>query len=543
MQMDVIVVGAGLAGMRAALAAEEAGARVVLLDRGPIGTGTNSALSNGAFAGPASPERAEEYVALVLQIGKGLNRPDYVRRIAAEAPAAVAFLRSLDLDIANPPGQWWVRSPRPEVIPGLTLVRRVAEAVRRRDGIRVERGVYVAELLTRGGRAAGVRGFDLAGTEREFRAPTVVLACGGAGAIYAKHDNQASILGQGYRLAALAGLSLWDMEFVQCYPIVLDEPGWPMMMIYPPYPPEARLVGPAGEDVLASHGFENINQAIVRQRDAFAAILEKAAEAGPVCMDLRAVPEGRWETHPLGLLARFRAECLARPIRISPAVHFCMGGVRTDATGQTDVAGLFACGEMVWGLHGANRMGGNALMECLVSGRLAGRGAAACAGTGGSTGISDRDGGGPKGAPDAAAPLSASAISVGSAGGQTRGGEETALRELRTRIRDVAWRCAGVVRSEAGIAAGLVEAGQIAAALAAVRPSSPKERVLLHDLRSAVFTLQAILTAGRGRLESRGCFIRKDYPGQDDARWARNSRLTWDPAVGGFSVDYPPIAR
>ena len=90
----------------------------------------------------------------------------------------------------------------------------------------------------------GVRGVDLAGSERDMRAPAVILACGGAGAIYAKHDNQASIMGQGYYLAACAGLDLWDMEFVQCYPIVLDEPDMPMMMIYPPYPQEATLIGP-----------------------------------------------------------------------------------------------------------------------------------------------------------------------------------------------------------------------------------------------------------------------------------------------------------
>jgi succinate dehydrogenase/fumarate reductase flavoprotein subunit len=516
-QTDVIVVGAGLAGMRAALAAEEAGARVVLLDRGPIGIGNNSALSNGAFSGPVSPERMEDYISLVLQIGKGLNRPTYVRRIAEEAPAAVAFLRALDLDIVSPPGQWLIRSPRPGTIPGLTLVRRVADLVSGRANIRIERGFYVSEILASDRRLTGVRGFDLGGTDRELHAPAVILACGGAGAIYAKHDNQASILGQGYHLAARAGLALWDMEFVQCYPIVLDEPGWPMMMIYPPYPAEARLVGPAGEDVLAKHGLENINQAIIRQRDTFSALLTAEGESGPVCMDLRAVPEERWAMHPLSLLGRFTAECRRRPVRITPAVHFCMGGVRTDGDGQTDLAGLFACGEIVWGLHGANRMGGNALMECLVSGRLAGRGAAAFARVHG--------------------PTAHGALEPPAEEGE--GGGEPALLELRTRIRDVAWRFAGVVRSAEGMAAGLADAERIAAALSAITPHTPKARALHQDLASAVFALRAILTAGRGRLESRGCFIRSDYPVQDDARWSRNSRLVWDPVADEFAADYP----
>ena len=152
---DVIVVGAGLAGMTAALAAEQTGADVILIDRGPIGVGTNSALSNAAFSGPISAERAEEYVDLVLQIGKRLNRVAYVRRVAREAPAAVAVLESLGLEIGRTPGQWMVRSAQPEQIPGVSLVRRVAALVARRDRIRPERGVYVADTAEEPGAHRG----------------------------------------------------------------------------------------------------------------------------------------------------------------------------------------------------------------------------------------------------------------------------------------------------------------------------------------------------------------------------------------------------
>lgn len=521
MRADVVVVGAGLAGMTAALAAAQAGADSILVDRGAIGTGTNSALSNAAFSGPASAERAEEYVELVLAIGKRLNRVAYVRRMAHEAPAAVAFLESLGLEMTRTPGQWMVRSTRPEVIPGISLVRRVADLIEGRDRIRTMRGVHVQTLLKTSDRVVGVWGVDLDGGEWELSAPAVILACGGAGAIYAKHDNQASILGHGYHLATLAGLDLWDMEFVQSYPIVLDEPAMPMMMIYPPYPPEATLIGPSGEDLLQKHGLGNINQAIVRKRDAFCAILVTAGKTGPVRMDLRAVPDERWEIHPLSLLKRFKAECRQRPIRISPAVHFFMGGVRTDQEGRTSLDGLFACGEMVWGLHGANRMGGNALMECLVSGRLAGLGAARWANA-------DPD-------------LSAEAISPTLSQG-VPGGERVDLRDLRRRLQGIASESAGVVRSGEGMAAGLHEAEDVWRALHVARTDGPKERILREGLLSATFTLRAVLTAGLGRLESRGSFLRTDYPAQDDARWLRNSRLTWDAAADRFQVQYVPVA-
>jgi len=517
---DVIVVGAGLAGMTAALAAEKAGANVMLIDRGPIGMGTNSALSNAAFSGPISPERADEYVDLVLQIGKRLNRVAYVKRVAREASAAVAFLESLGLEVLGTPGHWLVRSARPGIIPGVSLVRCVAELVARRDRIRPECGLYVEGLHRSADRIFGVTGVDLRGRERDIRAAAVVLACGGAGAIYAKHDNQASIMGQGYHVAARAGLDLWDMEFVQCYPIVLDEPGMPTMMLYPPCPREATLVGPSGEDLLQKHDLGNINQAIVRKRDTFSAMLVAEQAAGPICMDLRPVPEHLWEVHPLSLLKRFKAECRKRPIRISPAVHFFMGGVRTDDEGQTSLPGLFACGEMVWGLHGANRMGGNALMECLVSGNLAGLGATRWAAT----------------HSNLPAEPASPATGDGSAGT-----ERVDLRDLRWRLQDVAWECAGVVRSGDGMVAGLRKAEEVWRTARAAQVDTPKERILHADLVSAAFTLRAVLTAGLGRLESRGSFLREDYPAQDDARWLRNSRVSWDPNSDRFHVDYVPV--
>jgi succinate dehydrogenase/fumarate reductase flavoprotein subunit len=516
MHADIIVIGGGLAGMQAALAAEAAGARVLLLARGPIGTGSNSALSNGAFAGPAAPGLEGEYVDLVMRIGCGINRRAYVERVAAEAGAAIDFLRSLDLPVLSGKGQWAVRSPRPGIIPGMALTRRVAALVLRRERIRVEAGVHVTGLERAPGRVTGVRCFTLRGEEGSRHAAALVLACGGAGAVYAKHDNQVHAVGSGYRLAAEAGLDLWDMEFVQLYPVVLDEPGWPGAMIYPPYPPEATLRNASGADVIRAHGLGDINQAIVRKRDTFSALLAEEAKAGPVCMDLRDVPAARWEAHPLSLLRRFQAVCAARPVRIAPAVHFCMGGVRTDENGQTDLGGLFACGEVVWGLHGANRMGGNALLECLVSGRIAGRAAARVA---------------------ASAPAPAGEVGASPA---ARAGAPVDLRRLRVRLADVAWRCAGMVRSAHEMRAGLSEAEQISRDVQEAATASLRERILRHDLLSAAFSVRSVLAAGLGRQESRGCFLRSDYPARDDAAWLVNSRLRWTPETDTMTVEYRP---
>jgi succinate dehydrogenase/fumarate reductase flavoprotein subunit len=175
---------------------------------------------------------------------------------------------------------------------------------------------------------------------------------------------------------------------------------------------------------------------------------------------------------------------------------------------------------MVWGLHGANRMGGNALMECLVSGRLAGLGAARWANA----------------HPDLPAEPISPVVSEGSAGS-----EQVDLRDLRRHLQDVAWEYAGVVRSGEGMVAGLRKAEQVWRTLRAAQIDTPKERVLWDDLVSASFTLRAVLTAGLGRHESRGSFLREDYPAQDDAQWLKNSRLTWDPTRDRFRAEYIPV--
>jgi succinate dehydrogenase/fumarate reductase flavoprotein subunit len=194
-----------------------------------------------------------------------------------------------------------------------------------------------------------------------------------------------------------------------------------------------------------------------------------------------------------------------------------MGGVRIDENGQTDLAGLFACGEVVWGLHGANRMGGNALLECTVGGRIAGRAAAELAAS--------------RPAPPAreAAPPPAGAPGV-----------RLDLRRLRVQLGSIAWRCAGVVRSGQDMRAGLSEAEKIFRDVEQAGATSVPERILRHDTLCAAFALRTVLAAGLGRQESRGCFLRSDHPAQDDRAWLVNSRLRWNRETDTMTVDYRP---
>ena len=521
MKIDVLVVGAGLAGMCAALSACKEGASVMLADRGPLGTGTNSVLANGVFGSPTARFSREAYVNATFESGRLLNRRHSVELAAREAAMVGTVLRSAGLDIHETPVSHIVVSPRPEVIPGITLMRKLSEEVRACSSIKIITGLCITDIVTEVGRVAGFRGISKSGQEVFISSKTIVLATGGAGAIYLKNDNQKNILGQGYLLAARAGLQLLDMEFVQFYPFVIDVPGLPQVMIYPPYPAEAKVINSAGEDLMLKYGWGDLTQGILKKRDELATRLYEETLIAPVYMDYRGVPEQAWKKHPVSLLTRIKYDFRTRPVCVSPAAHFFMGGVETDDNMQTKLEGLFACGEIIWGLHGANRMGGNALTECVISGCIAGR---------------------------EAARQPRQIMTTGRKG--TEAGEKqfsfgpTAIPEFRDILRELraaAWETAGVVRSEQGMQKGLEKMGELKARFSRTRARNQSEALLENDCRSALFTLEAVLIAGIGRKESRGSFVNSDYPREENPGWLKNSCLTYDPQKDSLSVHYRPV--
>ena len=253
---------------------------------------------------------------------------------------------------------------------------------------------------------------------------------------------------------------------MQFYPLVMVEPGFPAVMLYPPYPKEARLLNASGEDIPTKHALGDINAAIRKKRDTFSAMIFSEGKEGPVHMDYRRTPPALWDTYPLTLLKNMRFDFRARPVRISPGAHFFMGGVRTNDEGQTGLDGLFACGEVVWGLHGANRRGGNALTECIVWGLIAGQHAARDALE---TPASHQE---PKGSENLHLPKTSVRVRY---------------RELRRRIKEIAWEYAGVVRSEDGLRTGLQEMDAVDRRQRHATPASATELRSHQNMKSASF--------------------------------------------------------
>jgi len=518
MRKEVIVVGGGCAGIIAALEAEKTCASVMLIGRGTIGIGTNSALSNGIFAGPTPQTTSEEYIQRTLETGKGLNRESWVNLMAKEAPQAFSLLRSLGLELEEITGRYIAKPSRPDVIPGITLMKVLADRIKQTSKIEVVRDFYITEILKNEGKVYGVKGFDKTGEESIIGASAIILATGGAGAIYLRNDNQKTIMGQGYFLAAKAGLELWDMEFIQFYPMVIAEPHFPSKVIFSPHPIGTKVINEACEDVLQKHEIGDLNEAIKTKRDELSAALFKEGSKGRVYIDYRNIPTSAWEKHPLSLLRKLHFDFQNKPLAVSPAAHFFMGGVRTDEDGRTSLPGLFACGEVVWGLHGANRMAGNALTETVVFGKIAGRNAAHDALTHSPP------------APKSKEPLKDFSR-------HTFLSKET-LSNIRIQIREIAWKCAGVVRSEEAMKKGLTKVTALEKELKGIIPQTISSRKLKYDLTSAAFVLKAILTASLSREESRGAFIREDFPQQDDLKWQRNSCLVYDIMKESFSLRY-----
>ena len=399
-------------------------------------------------------------------------------------------------------------------------------------GTRFWGNLLVTDVLV-GNDVAGVNAYEKSSGEWVvLTAGAVIIATGGASALYLRTDNPRRILGDGYRLAIEAGAMLQDMEFVQFYPLCLSEPGATALVIPPRIADRGRLINDDKEDILEKYGITE-RPAGERARDLLSQALFKEVyrNGKNVWLDLRHLSEEDWRVDPFaaslrGLLCK-RHGAGERPLRVAPAAHHSMGGAKIDATGATSVPGLFAAGEAAGGLHGANRMGGNALSETR---RLWSQGGkrSGCLGKS-SRVVEDRQ--------DLLKELGERARkwSCGTPIGV----------EGKDRLRKIMWEDGGIIRDEKGLfrALGAVKDIQNEASASSSKSElNGKELLDLIELRSAARVATLILEAALIRRESRGAHFREDFPGQNDAQWQGHLQVHLAP--GGENVwQFEPIPK
>jgi len=517
MEADVLVIGSGAAGVMAAVKAARMGCTVVLASKVSMRSG-NSALAGGGWLVPSEDFPPDEYVRLVTEVGKNINDGKLVRIVAERAEAMMGTLREMGVPLKRRRRtHWFVDVGTSGRIPGIVLMDTLLKHIKD-ERIRALPWFSVTKLLLDEGRTCGAIGVSKDGGQVIIDAKSVVLATGGGGGIYRRNDNHRRIMGDGYWLALGVGLPLRDMEFVQCYPIGLAEPQLPPMIIYPPYPKEAKAIDSHGEDLIKKHGLKfDLNESIIGYRDQFTLVLSREMERGGVYLDYTGVPEKEWERPALNRLERMNPDFRRRPFSIAPIVHFFMGGVGIDEQARTAIPGLFAAGEVTSGIHGANRTGGNALTECIVFGHIAGESAARHA-----------------------MAVHRGKCKQGMVGGRLPLKDEAGkARELFREVQDLTWAHAGPIRNAESLREGLSRVSDVEGRLAQIEAGGSS--LELHEIQGGLLISKAIMRASLEREESRGAFYREDFPERDDDNWLKHILLKLNMETGDFIVSHQPV--
>src|SRR5918992_2275655 len=512
---DVVVVGSGIAGLVAALRARSHG-RVLLVTKALLDDGSTRWAQGGIAAALSSDDSPTEHLADTLTAGVGLCSETAVRVLVTEGPAAVRrlietgahFDLGADGDVALTREGGHLKRRVAHAggdATGAEISRALLAALKEAPDVEVIEHALVLDLLVEDGRAAGVT-LHVMGEGRSdgvgaVRAGAVVLATGGLGQVFAATTNPEGSTGDGVALALRAGAAVTDLEFVQFHPTVLwlgrGARGRQPLISEAVRGEGAYLIDDTGgRFMVARHPLAELAPRDVVAKAAMTRMRETGADH--VLLDGRHLGGHIWEYRFPTILATCREhgiDPVTEPIPVVPAAHYASGGVRVDLSGRTSVPGLYACGEVACtGVHGANRLASNSLLEGLVfAERIVDTLHADIAHAG-----------------RAASTAARRPSRPGRAGVPEHGLLDPAVRPEIQRIMTA---YAGVLRDEAGLAAAESELAALTRLTNAVPCVDAWEATNLHAVATA------IVAAARARRETRGSHWRADFPERDDAAW------------------------
>jgi L-aspartate oxidase len=532
-RFDVIVVGGGVAGACAALAAARAGSDVAVLTKGALDHSNTQWAKGGVAAVFGSNDSWRSHLDDTLVVGCGLCEPDVVETIVRGGPDAVRALEAsgaaFDRDaggvlaLSREAGHSHARILHANGdATGSEIQRALTAALLANERIATFPDTFSIDLLrSRDGAVRGVLAMSARGDRVGFTAGEVVLATGGAGQIYRETTNPVIATGDGVAMGLRAGAAVRDMEFFQFHPTCLYIAGAARVLI-------SEIVRGAG--------------AVLRDRSGFAFMpdFHPDAELAPRDVVSRAVAQRMEETQDTNVfldLSRVKGDVHALfpsvsrvcrfygidiskdPIPVRPGLHYMIGGLEVDRDGRTSVPGLWAVGECASsGLHGANRMGSNSLLEGLVLGERVGANAAAA-----SMPVRRGD---LRALPEPARP--------------SRGNIPINLPDITYSMKSLMWRQMGVIRSRARLEESLPLLELWSRATLELGPDEPRTWELVNMLAVARLGVVAALT----RTESRGVHFRSDHP-ETDPKWLVHTRLVPEPnghnALASVAVELTPV--
>jgi L-aspartate oxidase len=527
--IDFVVMGAGVAGLRAAVELARHGEVLVVTKESLKESNTHYA-QGGIAVAMEGDDDVSLHLEDTINAGDGLVYRPAAEALVSEGPFRVAELiewgAKFDREGNSPTGELLRTREGAHSLPrilhasgdatGAEISRSLVAFASAHKHIHFAEWTMVTKLITEGGRVVGVELApakpDTQAKHARMAARAVLIAAGGAGQVYSDTTNPAVATGDGVALAELAGADLADMEFYQFHPTAFYRPGAPRFLLSEALRGEgAFLINDTGERFMER--YHPLLELAPRDVVARAIAHESIGDDGsvrPVYLDMRHVTKIDVHTRFPGIsafLANYSLDLARNPIRVRPAAHYLMGGIKTDLAGRTNLTGLYAAGEAACtGVHGANRLASNSLLEGLVFGARAAQAMLA-------DNLRIEEVGDAACAPQ-----------------EMNASEQSQVEAVIAELQQIMWAKAGLLRNATAMSEGLTAQKRCQAAIMQIATAGKAGR-RLTEAQAIARVAHSILHSALARTESRGAHFRSDFPKHDDEHFRKHSVLGCDGKV------------